>query len=162
MTDFPENLNFGLSVEDTLDVVSSYNGKNPPSNLLMPGVLKRMYLTRDSNKAPMLKVLYVSNHPDYDGFPAWENVSLTKAAAFKWKALCEDVLNVTIEDLNSRMHLERDEENHVGVPVSSIGDRVMDGEHPIMFSVGYRPYTDDAGNETRQTRVHMVFMNDAE
>lgn len=136
----------------------SYNGENPKANLLMSGVVDKVYLTRDRNNAPMLKVLYKTVGGKYDGFAAWDNISITDAAAFKWKAFCEDVINVTTEDLKYKTYLTTDEETSAGRRVESIGEVVLDGHTPVTFSVIYPTHKDEeTGQETLQTKVNRVW-----
>lgn len=161
MTDFPDTLNFGISEEDLEGVEASYNGEMPPANTLMSGVLSKIFLTHDHENKPMFKVLYKAVGGDYDGFPAWVNVSIKPSAAFVWGPFLEDVLHVSVEDLNSRTKVDRTNPRPAGLPVTSIGDRAIDGELPVSFSVGYEDYTDENGKVlSTQTRVRMVFASE--
>lgn len=157
MSDFSENLIFGISEADTENILSSYVGPPPPANLLMEGVLYKMFLTRDGNDNPMLKVLYKTVGGDYDEYVAWDNISIIPTAAFKWKALLDDVLHVSVEDLNSRTKVDFENETAAGHPVLSIGKVKLTGDLPVTFAVTYRRYTDENGNKSRQPKVHMVW-----
>lgn len=158
MTDFPDELVFEISEEALENVEGSYNGEQPPANMLMDGVLGNIYLTRDHENAPMFKVLYKARGGKYDGFPAWVNVSIKDSAAFAWGHLIEEVLHVSVDDLKRRTIVDRENPRPIGLKVLSIGDRVIDGEQPIHFSVGYEEYKNDDGEVLSiQTRVRMAF-----
>lgn len=157
MSDFTENPVFDISEADAEGVESSYNGPRPRARLLMPGEATA-FLTRDKNKAPMLKVLFKVTEGKYAGYTAWENASITPAAAFKWKELCDDVFMVTTEDLQKRTKIDLSKETNAGYRVKSIGDLNFENEVvPVMFAVAYRTHTDDFGNESEQTNVVMAW-----
>lgn len=154
------DLNPLFDINENIEVETfDYRGENPPANMLMEGVVHRVYLTRDSKNAPMLKVVYKTAAGKYEGFAAWENISITDAAAFKWKALCEDVLNVTPKDLKTRTFLAMEDPTANGMRrVESIGDVVLDGYTPVTFSVIYPTHKDaDTGAESVQTKVNRAW-----
>lgn len=153
MTDFPEELVFDINESDRENILTGYEGEEPPNNARLSGVLKRMFLARDNEGTPMLKVLYQAEGGAYDGYPAWENVSLKPSAAFKWVPLCEDILGVKIADLKSRTRIDRENETAAGWPVLSVGKRAIDGELAVAFTVGYRNYTDPNSGETSRQAV---------
>lgn len=157
MTAFPEELVFDISEADRENILTGYEGEEPPNNTRLTGNLKRMFLARDNEGTPMLKVLYQAEGGAYDGYPAWENVSLKPSAAFKWVPLCEDILKVKIDDLKKRTKIDRDNETAAGYTVLSIGKRAIDGDLPVVFTVGHRNYTNpQTGETTRQTSVRDV------
>jgi hypothetical protein len=157
MTDFPDELVFDINEADRENILTGYEGEEPPNNARLTGNLKRMFLARDNEGTPMLKVLYQVEGGTYDGYPAWENVSLKPSAAFKWVPLCEDILKVKIEDLKKRTKIDRENETNAGWPVLSIGKRAIDGDLPVTFTVGYRNYTDpDTKKVSRQASIRDV------
>jgi hypothetical protein len=151
-----ETLNFGLSEADRENILTGYNGENPPANVLLPGVLSRMFLTKDKGGHYLLKVLYKVVGGEYDGFPAWDNVSLKPDAAFKWAPLCDDVLHIELAAFNSGMKIDKENKSSVGYPVLGIGETNYD-DLPVMFSVGYRDYKAEDGTQSKQTEVRMAF-----
>lgn len=159
MSNFTANPIFDISEADTENILTSYNGLPPRAGQLMTGVVKG-FLTLDSNGNPMIKVLYVAEGGDYDGYVGWENISLIPSAAFKWAALCEDVLQVSVADLAKKMKLDTnpDNETSIGTPILSIGKRDMTGSWRVGFSMRYKNYTDPAtGEASRQPVVGMAF-----
>lgn len=160
MSDFTQNPTFDISVEDLEGILVTYNGEEPPANLLMSGVLHKMFLTRSADKTPMLKVLYMAVGGDYDGYVAWDNVSLKPSAAFKWNALCEEILFVTLDDLKKRLKLDPEmKETGAGIQVASIGKVVLDGSQSVTFSVGNKKYIDEDGRETKMKKLNRVWGN---
>jgi len=158
MTDFPDELVFDINESDRENILTGYEGEEPPNNTRLSGVLKRMFLSRDNDGTPMLKVLYQAEGGNFDGYPGWENISLKPSAAFKWVPLCEEILNVPIADLKSRTRIDRENETNAGWPVLFIGDRDIVGDNiGVFFTVSYRNYTDPkTGKTTRQPYIRDV------
>ncbi len=153
MTELPETLVFDISEEDRDNIIGGYDGPKPPNGIRLKGVLKGMFLTKDKEGMFLVKPLYQAEGGDYDGFAAWDNISLKSSAAFKWAPLCDDVLKVSVDDLKYRTVVDRDRETGAGYPVTSVGDNLIDGTQEVMFTVGYRNYTDENGNVSEQTTV---------
>lgn len=146
------NPTFDISEKGIEGILSSYTGADPKANVLMTGVLDKMYLSRDNSGNPMLKVLYKVTEGEYDGYVAWDNISLTDAAAFKWQSLCENILDISWIDLKTRLFLVPGDESNAGQRVESIGDAVLDGLTPVNFSVSYYMH-----EGSKQTKVRMAF-----
>jgi hypothetical protein len=159
MIEYTDNPTFNLTAAAAENVLGTYNGEDPTANTLMTGVLDKMFLTKDSKGQDTLKVIYKTAGGKWDGYAAWDQITLTDAAAFKWKALCEEVLMVPITALteNQLRLIDHTQETGAGYQVESIGEAVLDGYTPIMFSVSYRDYTADDGTVSKQTKVTRVW-----
>jgi hypothetical protein len=135
-------LTFGISEEDAVIGGSEYMGDLPPVRKPLSGEITKIYVDMATNGNPMLKVLYRANvESGYDGFVAWDNVTLTAKAAFKWKPLVE-ALGVTVQDLASRTVTDESEESGAGTRVVRIGNLDLSGDNtvPVYFAVKYRKY----------------------
>lgn len=82
-----DDSDFGGSVwEDELDDFPVYDGELPPKGVYR-FVLKRLQLTQNKNKEPMLKGLLILNEPagskksQYNGKDVWFNLNVTKQGA---------------------------------------------------------------------------------
>jgi len=161
MTDFTQNPTFDISIEDTENILSSYNGPTPPANLLMSGVLHKMFLTRTSDGTPMLKVIYMAVGGDYDGYVAWDNITIKSSAAFKWNALCEEVLLIPVADfIKHRVKLDPEmKETAAGIEVATIGKLTLDGTLPVTFAISNKKYVDENGMESKMPKLRMVWNN---
>lgn len=137
-----------ISEADKENILEGYNGKDLPSRLIGPGILSRIFITATEAGDPMLKVLYKSTHPEYEGFPVWDNVTLTPAAAFKWAPFCE-LLSIDVSDLATGMKVDTDSETSAGYPVYAIetknGTKNFDDGVEVQFSVIYRTHK-ETGN----------------
>lgn len=139
-------IKLGITEADKENILEAYSGKDLPARLIGPGELSRVFITSTEAGDPMLKVLYKSTHPDYEGFPVWDNVTLTPAAAFKWAPFCEDILNISTEELNSGIKVDTDNESSAGYPVYAIGGRDFRTDTiEVQFSVVYRKHK-ETGN----------------
>lgn len=152
----------GLDVNAEVGSVG-YIGDLPRAKEKMAGVVRRLFLTQTTDGKPMLKVLYETTQTKYQGYTAWDNVTLTNESAFKWKPLLA-ALGVTAQDLVSK-GISADDANasDIGSPVVSIaGAKVPDGGFPVFYGVSYRTYqgesqTDVAGVLPRATTVDGPF-----
>lgn len=155
--------NFDLS--DDVDVVSEegFIGELPKANEPIPGVVKRLYLSFTQSGKPILKPLYVCTEGKYAGYSAWDNITLTDRAAFKWKPFIKSI-GVSTEDLNKRIKTEAEvSDESIGRRILSIGDvKFTDDAElvPITFAVKYRRFegvtqTDVVGVKPRTGQRHV-------
>lgn len=150
MFDSRKPLSFNISEEDAVIGGSEYIGELPPARKALAGEITKIYVDVTQNGNPILKVLYrASAESGYDGFTAWDNVTLTAKAAFKWKPLVE-ALGVSVNDLASRTVTDPNEETGAGTRVVRIGSLDLSGDNtvPVYFGVKYRKY-----NGIQQTDV---------
>jgi hypothetical protein len=125
------------------DVVTSeeYIGELPPARQAIEGVISRIYLDKTAAGDPIFKVLYTATEERYAGFTAWDNVTLTKKASFKWSPLIE-ALGVTVGDLAHATDTDNDDKSGAGVRVVRIGALNLSKKNtvPVRFGVKYRKY----------------------
>lgn len=143
-------LSFNISEEDAINGGSEYIGELPPPRKALAGEITKIYVDITQNGNPILKVLYrASAESGYEGFTAWDNVTLTAKAAFKWKPLVE-ALGITVSDLARRTVTDENEVTGAGTRVVRIGSLDLSGDNtvPVYFGVKYRNY-----NGIQQTNV---------
>lgn len=128
-----------------------YIGDLPRAKEKMAGVVRRLFLTQTSDGKPMLKVLYETTQPKYQGYTAWDNVTLTNESAFKWKPLLA-AIGVTPQDFVTKgISADDGKASDIGSPVVSIGGtKIPESGFPVYYGVSYRTYqgesqTDIAG-----------------
>lgn len=116
----------------------NYIGDLPPARKALPGQIRRVYLTATANDDPILKVLYEVTDGRYTGFTAWDNVTLTNKAAFKWKPMV-DAMGITVQDLIRKTRVDPNQESQAGLRVIAIGDLDLSGDYgvPVFFGVLY-------------------------
>jgi len=124
-------LNLGFTEKDAEYEDLKYRGNELPARFVTPGVLDRAFLTTTENGDPMLKVLYKSTHPEYDGFPVWENITLTPAANFVWVPFSE-LLGLSPKEF-SKIKVDRTDEKASGYPVLSIGNVNLVTTSPVVY-----------------------------
>jgi hypothetical protein len=145
-------LNFSISENDEVKGGEEYIGDLPPARKALTGVISKIYLSETMTGDPILKVLYTATEDKYAGFTAWDNVTLTPKAAFKWKPLVK-ALGVSVNDLASGTVVDENEESNAGTRVVRIGRLDLSGDNtvPVLFAVKYRKY-----DEIMQTDVIAV------
>lgn len=136
-----KNVALGLSAD--AEVTSTdYIGDLPPARKALPGVMRRAYLTTTEKGDPMAKVLYEVTEGAYAGFTAWDNVTLTNGAAFKWKPWA-DALGVSHADFASKgLTVDENDNSGAGNRILSVGGKTLpvDGGVPIFFGVTYHTW----------------------
>jgi hypothetical protein len=153
MTDFTANPTFDISEADLENILSDYDGPKPPANMRLHGRLAGMFLTRTVDNAPMLKLVAKVDGGDYDGYTEWDNIPLTGGAAFKWNALCEDVLTISLKDLATEMKIDPDAESGAGYRVESIGKWINNGETEVQWTTVYESYKDENGVKSKRSKM---------
>jgi hypothetical protein len=144
----------GLSEADKENIIEGYKGDDLPSRQLFPGYVARVFLTRTEKKDPMLKVLYKCTHPEFNGFPVWDNLTLTPEAAFTWVPFVEEVLGMTIAEFSKSIYPDLTRETKSGHPVTQIGKWKLEEDLiPCLFAVMYRK---DKETGNRWPEIYMV------
>lgn len=138
-----DKVTFSISENDEVKGGEEYIGDLPPARKALVGVISRIYLSETMTGDPILKVLYTATEEKYAGFTAWDNVTLTPKAAFKWKPLVR-ALGVSVTDLATNTIINKNEESNAGVRVVRIGGLDLSGNNtvPVLFAVKYRKYDD--------------------
>lgn len=139
------NIVLNISDADKENIIEGYNGPDLPARFIVQGELSRVYIDTTDNGDPMLKVLYKSTHKDYNGFPVWDNITLTPAAAFKWAPFCE-LVNIKTKELNTGIKVDTTKQTAAGYPVTHIGTwNIEEQLVDVQFSVTYRK-NEETGN----------------
>lgn len=142
MFDSNKPLNFNISEEDAATIGTEYIGELPPPRMALAGEITKIYCDVTQKGEPVFKVLYrASVESGYDGYTAWDNVTLTAKAAFKWKPLI-DALGISVQELATGTVTDPNDESGAGTRVVRIGKLDLSGENtvPVYFGVKYRRY----------------------
>lgn len=127
----------------------TYIGDLPPALKALPGFLKRIYLSSTTGNDPIFKVLYECTEGQYEGFHAWDNVTLNDGARFKWEPLIV-IIGVTPQELVSATRVNPNDRTEAGMRVVGIGnvDLSQENKIPLYFGVQYKMH-----NSIQQTSV---------
>lgn len=142
MFDANKPLSFNITEDDATQIGTEYIGELPPPRMALAGEIAKIYCDVTQNGEPVFKVLYrASIESGYDGFTAWDNVTLTAKAAFKWKPLV-DAFGITVAELATGTVTDPNDESGAGTRVVRIGSLDLSGENtvPVFFGVKYRRY----------------------
>ena len=117
-----------------------YEGEIPPSNTVLRGVIKKVWIAETRNDDPMLKVLFEARgntgaKKQYDGCPIWDQVLFSMPQVkFRWQPFF-DAVGFTLADLKNKT-LVGDEDDNIGLPVLKIGTIVFNNEKkPVEVSI---------------------------
>jgi hypothetical protein len=148
----PQSLKFDISEDDKVTGGEAYIGDLPPAHKALAGVISKIYVTSTFAGDPILKVLYTATEDKYAGFTAWDNVTITAKAAFKWKPLVR-ALGISVMELATETVTDPEDESDAGIRVIRIGKLDLSGDNtvPVYFGVKYRKY-----DEVMQTDVAAV------
>lgn len=131
------------------DEFEDYDGPLPPHNMILAGVVRKMWATTSSAGDEMIKVLFVAAGNEgerevYNGAPLWDNISFTlPQVKFRWQPWL-DALGVTLADLKSKT-IVGDEEDR-GDVIEKIGRVNFAGKTPVAARVKVvrEKYNDEA------------------
>ncbi len=136
-----KNVALGLSAD--AEVTSTdYIGDLPPARKALPGVMRRAYLAATEKGDPIAKVLYECTEGPYTGFTAWDNITLTNGAAFKWKPWA-DALGVSHADFAGKgLAVDENDNSGAGNRILAVGGKTLpvDSGVPVFFGVTYRTW----------------------
>jgi hypothetical protein len=115
-----------------------YDGEIPPTGTMVLMRVSKGWWTYSANDDPMLKILCVAeDNPEpldeYDGLPAWENMTLTAGAKFKWAPFLEH-FGLTIRDVRNKTMVEEEDDNQ-GAPITKIGSLVIGSDDCLFVAV---------------------------
>lgn len=134
--EYLEAMSFDISSEIPEAENYEYVGELPPARKYVEGNLARMYMFATQHGVPMLKVIYRATETEFEGYTAWDNVTLSSESAFKWQPLCK-ILGVDPETLATKTMIDPTIETNAGNPVVRVGD-VIPEDIPVRFAVKYR------------------------
>jgi hypothetical protein len=131
------------------DEFETYDGPVPPKNIILSGVVKKIWATETANGDAMLKVLFeaAGNSGDrkvYNGCGIWDNVLFTMPQVkFKWQPFF-DAIGITLADVKNKTLLADTEEDRMGAPIARIGTvKFPEAGVPIRVKTDREKYEDE-------------------